>query len=256
MCGRFVLEDSAAEIARTFGLDHVDDFPPRYNIAPTQPILTVRTRTVPEGSNLPPREAVLMRWGLLPSWVKDPTDFPLLINARSETAATKASFRSAMKRGRILVPVSGFYEWKRTEARDGKGKPVIEPFWVRPRDGGPIAFAGLSETNEAGGGPVDTACIMTCDANEEFRPIHHRMPVVIGADDRDRWLDCAANDPAAVADLLRTPEPGFFEAIPVSDAVNKVRNQGPELIERVERAPVPPPEPRKAEPEPQQASLF
>ena len=195
-----------------------------------------------------------MRWGLLPSWVKDPKDFPLLINARSETAATKASFRSAVKRGRILVPASGFYEWKRTEPASGKGKAEIEPFWVRPREGGVIAFAGLSETNEAGGSPLDTAAIMTVDANDAFRPIHHRMPIVVHRDDFDRWLDCEANDPKAVADIMRTPEPDFFEAVPVSDAVNKVRNQGPELIEPVERAPVKPIAPARDEPE--QASLF
>ena len=237
MCGRFVLEDSAEEIARTFGLDHVDDFPPRYNIAPTQPILTVRTRAVPEGSNLPRREAVHARWGLLPPWVKEPKDFPLLINARSETAATKASFRAAMKRRRIIVPASGFYEWKRHEPEGGKGKGRIEPFWVHPRDGGVVAFAGLWEVNEASGGPIDTACIMTIDANNAFRPIHHRMPVVVHPDDFDLWLDCEANDVASVQPILRTPEEGFFEAVPVSDAVNKARNQGPELIERVERAP-------------------
>lgn len=254
MCGRFVLQDSAEEIIEAFALDGLDELKPRYNIAPTQAILTVRSRAVPEGSNAPPREAVAMRWGLLPSWVKDPKDFPLLINARSETAATKASFRSAMRRGRILVPASGFYEWKRTEPESGKGKATIEPFWVRPREGGVIAFAGLSETNEAGGTPLDTAAIMTVDANDAFRPIHHRMPVVVHADDFDRWLDCEDHDPSAVADILRTPEPDFFEAVPVSDAVNKVRNQGPELIERVDRASPEPLAPRQDEPT--QASLF
>ena len=236
-------------------LDHVEEFPPRYNIAPTQPIVIVRHRAVEPGSNLPPREAAFARWGLLPPWVKDPKDFPLLINARSETAASKASFRAAMKRRRILVPASGFYEWKRTPPASGKGKGTIEPFWVRPRDGGVVAFAGLGEENEAAGGPVDTACIMTVDASPTFRPIHDRMPVVIMPEDYDRWLDCEANDVASVLDLLRTPDEGFFEAVPVSDAVNKVRNQGPELIERVERTEAPSPQ-VEAEDEPAQASLF
>ena len=256
MCGRFVLEDTAEEIARAFGLDEVEAFPPRYNIAPTQPILIVRARDVPDGSNLPRREAVFARWGLLPSWVKDPKDFPLLINARSETAASKASFRSAMRRGRILVPASGFYEWKRTDARDGRGKPIIEPFWVRPRCGGSIAFAGLMETNEMGGGPIDTACIMTVDANDTFRPIHHRMPVVIDPSDFERWLNFEVNDPRAVADLLRTPDEDFFEAVPISDRVNKVANQGPELLEPVERVAEPVAPDKASEPEPEQPSLF
>ena len=256
MCGRFVLEATVTEIERTFGLDTVPDMPPRYNIAPTQPIAIVRARDVPEGSNRPPRELVFARWGLIPSWAKDPNQSPLLINARSETAAQKASFRSAMRHGRVLVPASGFYEWKRTPPPDGRGKPTLEPFYVRPRDGGTIAFAGLSE-REAAGEPMDTAAILTVDANEAFRPIHHRMPIVIHADDHERWLDCKRGQPADVADLMRTPEPDFFEAVPVSERVNKATNQGPELIERVERAPPEPPGPKpRSAPDASQGDLF
>ena len=233
MCGRFVLEATATEIVRTFGLDEMEDVPPRYNIAPTQPIVIVRGRSVPEGSNLPPREALLARWGLIPSWARSTSDAPLLINARSETATSKASFRNAMRRGRILVPASGFYEWRRTPDPEGGRKPLLQPFYVRPREGGVIAFAGLSE-REAAGEPMDTAAIMTVDANETFRPIHHRMPIVIASDQFERWLDCDAAGPADVADLLQTPDDAFFEAVPVSDRVNKATNQGAELIERVE----------------------
>ena len=232
MCGRFALEADHTELVEAFGLDSMPDMPPRYNIAPTQPIVVVRGRDVPEGSNAPPREALLARWGLIPSWAKDPKDVPLLINARSETAAQKASFRGAMRHGRVLVPASGFYEWRRTPPPGGRGKPQLQPFWVRARGGGTVAFAGLNE-REAAGKPLDTAAILTVDANDAFRDIHHRMPVLVAPDDWERWLD-VRRTPADVADVLRTPRDDAFEAIPVSDAVNKVRNQGPELIERVE----------------------
>ena len=239
MCGRFVLEATATELVDAFALDGLGDvapdgdIPPRYNIAPTQPIVIVRARDVPEGSNAPPREAALARWGLIPSWAKDPKDVPLLINARSETAAQKASFRGPMRHGRIVVPASGFYEWRRTPNPSGKGKPIIEPFYVRPRAGGLVAFAGLM-SREAAGEPIDTAAILTVDANDAFRDIHHRMPIVIELGAVDRWLDCKGNDLGDIVDLIRTPGPDVFEAIPVSDRVNRVANQGPELIVPVE----------------------
>ena len=250
MCGRYVLHDSRAQVVKKFDLEDVEDVPPRYNIAPTQPILIVRHRDVPEGANRPPREALHARWGLVPSWVKDPRDFPLLINARSETAATKASFRSAYKRGRVLMPANGFYEWQKLP---GGGK---QAFFVRPRAGGLVAVAGLMEDGE-----TPTAAIMTVDAAGPFREIHDRMPVTVAPDDWDRWLDCEAFAPADVADVPRTPDDDFWEAIPVGDAVNKVRNQGPELIEPVEptRQPTREPPPKRADAtpdEPAQGSLF
>ena len=246
MCGRFVLDATPAEVIKSFDLEEVEDFPPRFNIAPTQPILVVRHREVPKGSNRPPREALHARWGLVPSWVKDPRDFPLLINARSETAETKASFRAAMKRGRILVPASGFYEWQKLP---GGAK---QPFWVRPRGGGMVAFAGLLEEAE-----LRTAAIMTVDAAGPFREIHERMPVVVERNDFDRWLDPSVA-PAAVRDIPRTPDDAFWEAIPVSDAVNKVRNQGPELIEPDDSVTDGPPPKREDATldEPAQGSLF
>ena len=258
MCGRYVMEADHVEIVNAFALDGAPESPPRYNIAPTQPILVVRPRDVPEGSNRPPREAVLARWGLIPPWAKAGDKLPLLINARSETAAQKASFRAAMKRRRVLVPMSGFYEWKRTDV--GGSRPALEPFYVRPRDGGVVALAGLMEEH-AGADEMLSAAILTAAATPDFAPIHHRMPVVIHARDFDRWMDCESNAPADVTDLLRAPDEGFFEPVPVSDRVNKVRNQGPELIERVEREAVASRPTEKvartpAEPDAAQGSLF
>lgn len=205
-------------------------FPPRYNIAPTQPVLTVIAAPPREpGSNLPDRQAVLARWGLIPGWAKNPNDLPLLFNARSETAAEKAAFRAAMRHRRALIPASGFYEWKREKGRTGQA------YWVRPREGGLVAFAGLMETwLEPGGSEIDTAAILTTAANADVAAIHDRMPVVIQPQDFSRWLDCRSNEPRDVADLLSPAEPGFFEAIPVSSAVNKVANTAPEIQERVD----------------------
>jgi putative SOS response-associated peptidase YedK len=250
MCGRFALVQSPRDLEEIFAVAGLEPFPPRYNIAPTQPVLTVVAAPPREpGSNLPDRRALLARWGLIPGWAKNPNDLPLLFNARSETAAEKAAFRAAMRHRRALIPASGFYEWRREKGRTGQA------YWVRPKAGGAIAFAGLMETwLEPGGSEIDTAAILTTAANRDLAGIHDRMPVVIGPADFSRWLDCVNNEPRDVAGLMRPAEPGFFEAIPVSSAVNKVANVGPELQERMElpaeadAAPV-------AE-EPKQMSLF
>ncbi len=240
MCGRFALTEKPEAVAETFGLAELEGFPPRYNIAPSQPILIVADGEAPvRGSNETGRKALLVRWGFVPGWVKDLREFPMLINARAETAAEKPSFRAAMRHRRILVPASGFYEWYRS---GGKGEKS-EPFWLRPRSGGPVAFAGLMETWAApDGSEFDSAAIVTTSANADLKPIHDRMPVVIQPEDFSRWLDCRTQEPRDVADLMRPAPERFFEAIPVSDKVNRVANTGPDLLERVEREPPKKPE--------------
>ena len=229
MCGRFALTAKAKEVEMFLGLEELDEFPPRFNIAPTQPILMAVAAPRPEGSNLPHRKAVLVRWGFLPGWAKNPKDMPLLINARSESASEKAAFRAAMRHRRTLVPASGFYEWR----REGKGR--AQPFWVRPRKGGLVAFGGLMETwSEPGGSEIDTGAVLTTEANSDLAPIHSRMPVVIPPEHFSRWLDGVRYEPRDMADLLAPVEPGFFEAIPVSNKVNSVANVGPDLQERAE----------------------
>lgn len=230
MCGRFSLISKPEEVEAEFGLMTLEAFPPRYNIAPTQPILMVVANAPHEpGSNLPDRQALLVRWGLMPAWVKDTKDFPLLFNARSETAAQKPAFRAAMRHRRALVPASGFYEWRKY------GDGQAQAYWVRPRQGGIVAFAGLMETYaEPGGSEIDTGTMLTVSANSDISDIHERMPVVIHRQDFSRWLDCRTQEPRDVADLLRPADPGFFEPIPVSDLVNKVANTGPELQQPVE----------------------
>lgn len=253
MCGRFALTATPDQTAAFTGLSELEAFPPRYNIAPTQPILAILSAEPRSpGSNLPDRRALLVRWGLIPGWAKDPKAMGLLFNARSETAAEKASFRTAMRHRRALVPASGFYEWKRI------GKQVSQPYWVRPKNGGLVAFAGLMETwSEPGGSEIDTGAILTTEANAEFAHIHERMPLVIHPGDFARWLDCRGQEPRDVADLLRPVEPGFFEAIPVSDKVNKVANTDPEIQDRVEPAPQAAEKPAKPEEPPSgQLSLL
>ncbi|PBC03058.1 SOS response-associated peptidase [Mesorhizobium sp. WSM3860] len=228
MCGRFALTASPDQTAAILGLVELEAFPARYNIAPTQPVLMALAGPPrAPGSNLPDRQAMLVRWGLIPTWVKDTKEFPLLFNARSEGVLQKASFKTAMRHRRALVPASGFYEWQQSGSAKG------QPYWIRPRRGGVIAFAGLIETYaEPGGSEMDTGAILTTRANTGIAHIHDRMPVVIEERDFARWLDCRTQEPRDVLDLLKPAEPDFFEAIPISDLVNKVANTGPEIQER------------------------
>lgn len=228
MCGRFTLMASWEEVVAYMSLLDIEPFPPRYNIAPTQPILMVIAGAPHRaGSNLPERSAMLVRWGLIPGWAKDPGSLPLLFNARSETAGERAAFRAAMRHRRTLVPASGFYEWK-TVGRSRK------PYFLRPRGGGLVAFAGLMETYaDPNGSEIDTGAILTTEASPDIADIHPRMPVVVRPEDFSRWLDCRRLEPREVADILRPPEPGLFEAIPVSGLVNNVANVGPEIQEPV-----------------------
>lgn len=228
MCGRFALTTTREDVMDAFGLHELEAFPPRFNIAPTQPILVVGEGDAPQaGSNLPSRRAFLVRWGFMPSWVKDPQAFPLLINARSETAIEKASFRNAMRHRRILIPASGFYEWHRPSKESGEAS---QAYWIKPKSGGIAAFGGLVETwASADGSEMDTGAILTTSANGAIRSIHDRMPVVIERQDFARWLDCKTQEPRKVADLMRPVQDDFFEAVPVSSLVNKVANVGPEI---------------------------
>lgn len=221
MCGRYALTATPEEVQALMDYLDADVFPPRYNIAPTQPVAIVR---LDHGE----RRLALVRWGLVPGWVKDPKSFSLLFNARSETAADKPSFGAAMRYRRCLFPASGFYEWRR-----GPGKEK-QPFWIRPTDGGLLAFAGIWETwSDPDGGEIDSACILTTAANATTAPIHDRMPVIIAAPDFERWLNVREYGPAEVADLLRPAPADRLEAIAVSSRVNAARNDDPTLLEPI-----------------------
>lgn len=243
MCGRFSLTASPQQIKDHFDLVDLDGFPERYNIAPTQPILIIASgEGQGPGSNVANRRALLVRWGFTPGWVKDPRDFPLLINARCESAIEKASFKAAMRHRRVLVPASGFYEWRPSDR---------QPYWISPQAGGIVAFAGVMETwSSADGSELDTGAILTVKANATLRAIHERMPVVIAPRDYERWLDCKTQEPRDVIDLMKPAPDEDFTAVPVSDLVNAVKNVGPQLQQPVELKPAPPPPP------PAQMSLF
>jgi putative SOS response-associated peptidase YedK len=218
MCGRYVITSAPEAIRALFRYLEQPDFPPRYNIAPTQPVPIVR---MAEGS----RSFALVRWGLIPAWVKDPRNFTLLINARGESLGDKPAFRNAMRRRRCLFPADGFYEWKSAGERN-------RPYFVRPRKGGPIAFAGLWETwMGPNGEEVETACIVTTSANRMLAPIHERMPVVIAPEAFDLWLDCAKVDAATAAALIAPAPESLLEAYEISTAVNRAANDSPALIE-------------------------
>ena len=176
MCGRYLITSAPEAFRRLFGYPEQPNFPPRYNVAPTQPVPIVR---LIDGK----RQFALVRWGLIPPWVKDPRGFTLLINARGESVNEKPAFRNAMRRRRCLFPADGFYEWKSRAAAE-------RPYCVRPKDGAPIAFAGLWESwMGPNGEEMETAAIVTTAANRELAPLHERMPVIVQPDAFDFWLD-------------------------------------------------------------------
>jgi putative SOS response-associated peptidase YedK len=217
MCGRYVLVSPAEVIAEYFGLSEVPVYPPRYNIAPTQHALVVRE--TPAGE----REAVMLRWGLIPAWAKDPAIGGRMINARAEGLADKPAFRAAFRRRRCLVPADGFYEWSPVA---GGGK---QPYFIRFVSGSPLALAGLwEEWRSPAGDAVATFAIVTTAANEALHAIHDRMPVLVAPADHDEWLS-SPNPSALLAPWGGEP----FEIRPVSRRVNSVQNDAPELLERV-----------------------
>jgi putative SOS response-associated peptidase YedK len=253
MCGRYTITSAPEAIRALFRYPEQPDFPPRYNVAPTQPIPIVRltrdqaewepvsrpgraqnkdgarsdAKPVPTFADRAPgaRQFALVRWGLLPSWVNDPRTFTLLINARGESVIDKPAFRAAMKRRRCLIPADGFYEWQK--AGDRK-----RPFYVRAKAGAPLAFAGLWETwTGPNGEELETAAIVTTKANRTLAPIHERMPVIVAPDAFDLWLNCTDVDARTAAALIVPAPENLLEAYEVSTAVNRVANDNAKLVE-------------------------
>jgi putative SOS response-associated peptidase YedK len=221
MCGRFTHFASNDEIARLLQLAQVPYLAPRYNVAPTQQVFAAR---VDQAGH---REPVLLKWGLIPSWADDPAIGNRMINARSETAADKPSFRSAFRKRRCLIPASGFYEWQAVA-----GKKQKQPFFIRMEHGQPFAFAGLWEVWNKGEEPVESCTILTPAANDVMKPLHDRMPVILDAKDFDCWLDPTVQDRERLEPLL-VPYHEGLTAFQISTFVNSPRNQGPKGIEPV-----------------------
>ncbi len=267
MCGRFSITTPPEAMRSLFGYVDEPDFPSRYNIAPSQPVpIVIREQDGQGGSR---RRFLLVRWGLVPSWAKA---FPgeveagspsgnatnrkkpqsILINARAETIAEKPSFRGAFRHHRALMPADGFYEWK-SQASGPK-----QPFFIRRRDRKPFAMAAVWDTwMQAGGSELDSCAIVTTEANETLKPVHHRMPVILDEKDWDLWLDPGATEKELLA-LLRPAPDDLMEAISISTRINRVANDDPSLQERAiaEAEPERAPRPKKRAEDTRQMGLF
>lgn len=234
MCGRYALTLPPEAVRAFFGYAEQPNFPPRYNIAPTQPVPVV---TLDNGA----RRFTLMRWGFIPGWVKDLKAWPLVINVRSETAREKPAFRAAMTRRRCLMPADGLYEWRRV------GKES-EPYLFRRPDHGPFAFAALHETwHSPDGSEIDTVALVNSHANGLMAAVHHRCPIILDPRDHDLWLDPGA-EPRQIDAMLKPPPDEMLEMVRIGKTVNKVANDGPEVQAPFEAAseplaPAPPPAP-------------
>lgn len=210
MCGRFAQKDTPQQLAEYFQATGDIEVRPSFNIAPSARIVTVT-----EGAD-ESRHLRLMRWGLIPSWAKDPSIGNKLANARSETVADKPSFRSAFRSRRCLIPATGFYEWKTIAGSK-------QPYFISYRSGEPLAMAGLWESWRAAGGEVvETCCIITTDANELMRPIHDRMPVLLDQGKWQTWLNPKTASRESLQAMLKPHEPESMQAWPVTRELNRV----------------------------------
>lgn len=231
MCGRFTSTTPADRVAEHFGVEEsaVGERAPRWNVAPTDPVLAVVERD-------DHRRMGEMRWGLVPFWAKDPSIGSRMINARAETIATTSAYARPFERRRCIVPADGFYEWQPRPDRKAK-----QPFHIRRVDGQPLAFAALWDSWRPRRGSDDgrlvSTVIVTTAANDLLRPIHDRMPVVLPPAAWDDWLDPDNADVEALAELLVPAPDALLEAVPVSSAVGSVRNDGPELVEPLPEPP-------------------
>ncbi len=217
MCGRYAITTPPQAMRDLYLYMAQPNFPPRYNVAPTQPVPVIRM-------NGATREFALVRWGLIPSWAKEMPQ-SLLINARADTIADKPSFRGAFRHRRALMPADGFYEWK------DMGRGQKQPFFIRRRDRANFAMAAIWDNwMPADGSEIETCAIVTTEANATLKPIHHRMPVILAREDLARWLDPAAAPKDLAALMVPAPD-DLMEAIPVSQSVNRVANDGPHLLD-------------------------
>lgn len=221
MCSRYNLTSPHEAVRAFFKHGNAHAFPPRFNIAPAQPVAIIRQGAADA------REFMLVRWGFIPHWVKDPRTISLLINARAETVAEKPSFRGAIRHRRCLVPANGFYEWA---GAAGAKRPHL----FRPCNGGLMAFAGLHECwLGADGSEVDTLAILTVAANTTVGAVHDRMPAILDASVFDMWLDCRAVYVKDAVELLQPAAEDMLDVIEIDPALNNSRREGPDLLRPV-----------------------
>jgi putative SOS response-associated peptidase YedK len=244
MCGRYAASRNPDDLVEEFEVvaRPEESLAPDYNVAPTKQVYAVverRPRHEPEAA--PRRELTIVTWGLVPSWAKDPSIGSRMINARMETVAEKPAYRKAFARRRCLLPADGYYEWYVPEAgpTGRNGKPVKQPFFIHPADGGILAMAGLYELwrdpAREDGDPLAwrmTTTVLTTTAEDAVGRIHDRMPLLVERARWHDWLDPDRDGSAGdLSELLVPAAPGRLDAHPVSTAVNSVRNNGPELVE-------------------------
>jgi putative SOS response-associated peptidase YedK len=226
MCARITLKTPWAEIIRQFGLLKEFDFPVRYNIAPTQTIVALRADE--SGQD----RWALLRWGLIPSWSKEPSRGAPLINARSETVHEKPAFRAAFRKRRCLVLADGYYEWR----AEGKQK---QPYYIRRTDERPFALAGLWESwidqHAATAEPLETCTVLTTEANALTADIHDRMPVILPEEACPAWLHTPADEADSLRNLLRPAPADLLQVSPVSTRVNSVKHDDPECLKPAQR---------------------
>lgn len=221
MCGRYTLTTPGEIIAEIFDLSETPEVAARYNVAPTQEVAAVRVDE-PGGD----RRFVRLRWGLVPHWADDLAIGNRMINARSESAAEKPSFRTSFKKKRCLVLADGFYEWKKVAG----GRK--QPWYFRLANGDPFAFAGLWAFWDKGGRePVESCTLLTTDANELVRRVHPRMPVILDPGAYDLWLDPGVEERERLEAVLGAFDPARMIAFPVSTRVNSPANDDPSVIE-------------------------
>jgi putative SOS response-associated peptidase YedK len=251
MCGRYVTVSSPALLAERFDVTELrlpeEALEPSYNVAPRADVPVIAERrhgSEPRDPGTHERVLDVVRWGLVPFWAKDPKIGDRMINARADKILTSNAFKRPFERRRCIVPADGFYEWEKIEV-PGKPKPTAsparkgrsgprQPWFIRRRDGEPLAFAGLWETwrdPEKDDARLRTCVIITTDANELLAPIHDRMPVVLPESEWETWLDVENHDTAKLHELLVPSPASELEMWPVSTLVNKADNNGPELIE-------------------------
>ncbi len=215
MTGRFALTHSPEKVRDWFGYAEEPDFPPRYNIAPSQPVAVVH-------ADFSTRHFTLMRWGFIPAFIKDTSTYPLLINIRSETVQEKPSFRNAFNRRRCLLPADGFYQWQSA----GRAR---QPFLLRRPDRGLFALAAIWETwSGMDGSEIDTVGLLTTDANGTLAAIGERSPVLIDREATTLWLDPLIK-PGEAATLLRPPPEDLLELVRIAPHVNRAENDGPHI---------------------------
>jgi putative SOS response-associated peptidase YedK len=242
VCGRYASSRTPDDLVEEFDIDRVvaaQQLEPDYNVAPTKEVYAVldRVRRDAPGGTPAERRLTTVVWGLVPSWAKDRSVGNRLINARVETLAEKPAFRRAFAKRRCLLPADGYFEWYETQQRTAKGKPVKQPFFIMPADGGVLAMAGLYEIWRDASVPEDqpgafvwSATIITTAAEDAVGQVHDRMPMLVEKGGYDAWLDASATDPDALTRLLVPAAPGRLTAYPVGKEVNNVANNGPGLV--------------------------